>query len=79
MEETEVSAIGNRGVNEGTQLKSTTGWTSGGSGTDSFGLNALPGGFRDSEGPFFRQAPIAILRLLPTRTLGFGAGVWRLI
>ena len=53
MEETEVSANGNRGVNEGTQLKSTTGWTSGGSGTDSFGLNALPGGFRDSEGPFF--------------------------
>ena len=53
MEETEVSAFGDRGVNEGTHLKSTTGWALGGSGTDSFGLNALPGGFRDSEGGFF--------------------------
>ena len=31
---------------EGTALKSTSGWNSGGNGTDDFGFSALPGGFR---------------------------------
>ena len=31
---------------EGTALKSTSGWSSGGNGTDDFGFSALPGGYR---------------------------------
>ncbi len=45
--------------NEGTALKSTTGWNSDGNGIDAFGFNALPGGIRyenssgfNSEGSF---------------------------
>lgn len=33
-----------RGLDAGTKLKSTTGWNSGGNGTDDFGFNALPAG-----------------------------------
>ena len=39
------SANGYSGT-EGTALKSTSGWSSGGNGTDDFGFSALPGGFR---------------------------------
>ena len=35
-----------RGTDEGTQLKSTSGWSGGGNGTDDFGFSALPGGYR---------------------------------
>jgi uncharacterized protein (TIGR02145 family) len=35
-----------RGTDQGTQLKSTSGWNSGGNGTDNFGFSALPGGYR---------------------------------
>lgn len=35
-----------RGTNQGTQLKSTTGWNLGGNGTNSSGFTALPGGYR---------------------------------
>ncbi len=36
------------------QLKSTSGWPSGGNGTDDFGFSALPGGFRlNSNGNFY--------------------------
>ncbi|MDA9864034.1 fibrobacter succinogenes major paralogous domain-containing protein [Flavobacteriales bacterium] len=39
---------------EGTALKSTSGWESGGNGTDDFGFSALPGGVRSSsDGNFY--------------------------
>jgi len=39
---------------EGTALKSTTGWSNNGNGTDDFGFSALPGGARHyDEGNFF--------------------------
>ncbi len=34
---------------EGTALKSTSGWSSGGNGTDDFGFSALPGGYRTHD------------------------------
>ena len=50
--ETYLGANGHSGT-EGTALKSTSGWNSGGSGTDDFGFSALPGGDRIySDGNF---------------------------
>jgi uncharacterized protein (TIGR02145 family) len=49
--ETYLAANGHSGA-EGTALKSTSGWNSGGNGTDNFGFSALPGGFRDNDGYF---------------------------
>ncbi len=40
------------GTNIGTQLKNTTGWNSGGNGTNSSGFTGLPGGLRYSYGLF---------------------------
>jgi uncharacterized protein (TIGR02145 family) len=37
----------------GTKMKSTTGWNSGGNGTNTFGFTALPGGRRDNSGAFY--------------------------
>jgi len=37
----------------GTKLKSTSGWCSGGNGTDEYGFSALPGGSRLTNGIFF--------------------------
>jgi uncharacterized protein (TIGR02145 family) len=43
-----------RGTDQGTQLKSTTGWYSGGNGTNSSGFNGLPGGYRyGADGGFY--------------------------
>ena len=38
---------------EGTALKSTSGWSGGGNGTDDFGFSALPVGYRDLNGFFY--------------------------
>ena len=46
--ETYLGANGHSGA-EGTALKSTSGWNSGGNGTDNFGFSALPGGLRDND------------------------------
>ncbi len=43
---------GLRGFDAGLNLKSTSGWYSGGNGTDIFGFYALPGGYRSSDGNF---------------------------
>jgi len=43
---------GTRGYDAGEKLKSTTGWYSGGNGTNDFGFTALPGGHRNSVGNF---------------------------
>ena len=42
-----------RGFDAGKRLKSTSGWYSGGNGTDNFGFSALPGGFRYYSGGFY--------------------------
>jgi uncharacterized protein (TIGR02145 family) len=47
-----LSAVG--GVNvAGTKLKSKSGWTKNGNGTDDYGFNVLPGGYRNREGDFY--------------------------
>jgi uncharacterized protein (TIGR02145 family) len=40
------------GIDEGTKLKSASGWKNNGNGTDEFGFAALPGGYRDSHGKY---------------------------
>lgn len=40
----------------GKALKSTTGWYNNGNGTDNFGFNALPGGYRDANDGSFDNA-----------------------
>jgi len=37
----------------GKYLKSTSGWTNNGNGTDAFGFSGLPAGSRDSDGDFY--------------------------
>ena len=46
-----LTANGHSG-SEGTALKSTSGWNSGGNGTDDYGFLGLPGGLRGSDGNF---------------------------
>ena len=41
-----------RGTYEGEKMKSTSGWHNNGNGTNSSGFNALPGGYRESNGSF---------------------------
>jgi uncharacterized protein (TIGR02145 family) len=48
-----LAANGHSGT-EGTALKSTSGWNSGGNGTDDYGWLGLPGGFRNNAGGFDR-------------------------
>ncbi|MFZ2341040.1 MAG: fibrobacter succinogenes major paralogous domain-containing protein [Bacteroidales bacterium] len=59
MSQTDAELRGWRGDDEGTQMKSTTGWTTS-NGTNSSGFNAMPGGFRYYDGgPFFHAGDIA--------------------
>ncbi len=44
---------GGRGQDAGLRLKASSGWSSGGSGTDNIGFSALPGGERCSKGRYF--------------------------
>ena len=44
---------GLRGYDAGLNLKSISGWYSGGNGTDLYGFTALPGGVRDTDGSFY--------------------------
>ncbi len=47
------NALGWRGIDGGTKLKATSGWNSGGNGTDEVGFSALPGGYRNyGDGTF---------------------------
>lgn len=48
MSESEANDIGWRGTDEGRQMKSTSGWSSLGNGTNSSGFNAYPGGIQNS-------------------------------
>ena len=44
IEAPDLDVIGLRGADQGTELKSTTGWNGGGAGTDLHGFKGLPGG-----------------------------------
>ncbi|MBU2651393.1 MAG: fibrobacter succinogenes major paralogous domain-containing protein [Bacteroidetes bacterium] len=44
---------GCRGSDAGKKLKSSTGWNSGGNGTNDYGFSALPGGYRGSNWNFY--------------------------
>ena len=50
--ERKADAPGLRGTDEGEKMKSTSGWYNNGNGTNSSGFNALPGGYRGSNGSF---------------------------
>ena len=52
MSQNEADQTGYRGTDEGEKLKSTSGWFSGGNGTNSSGFTALPGGYRTTYGGF---------------------------
>lgn len=52
MSQAEADNWGFRGTNEGSKLKSTSGWYSGGNGTNESGFSALPGESRGSNGYF---------------------------
>lgn len=52
MDAATAASFGTRGTDEGEQLKSISGWDSGGNGTDAVGFTALPGGARDDNGLF---------------------------
>jgi len=53
MSQTQADNTGWRGKDEGREMKSTSGWNSNANGIYSNGFNALPGGYRESEGSFF--------------------------
>jgi len=45
-----------RGTDQGTQMKSTQGWSNDGNGTNSSGFTAMPGGYRYYDGGLFQHA-----------------------
>ncbi len=49
----EADNLDGRGADQGIKLKSTSGWNSGGNGTNTSGFTALPGGFRNINGEFY--------------------------
>ena len=56
MNSSEADATGERGSNQGDQLKSISGWYDNGNGTDDFGFSALPGGYLSAGGNVYDQA-----------------------
>jgi uncharacterized protein (TIGR02145 family) len=53
MSESAANGTGWRGMDQGTQMKTTYGWNGGGNGTNSSGFSGLPGGARGSSGNFY--------------------------
>ncbi|PCJ81545.1 MAG: hypothetical protein COA49_05495 [Bacteroidetes bacterium] len=53
MSAAEASTAGWRGTDQGSQMKSTTGWLNNGNGTNSSGFTSLPGGYAYSGGFVF--------------------------
>jgi uncharacterized protein (TIGR02145 family) len=49
MTQAQADGTGLRGTDQGTRLKSNTGWNNNGNGTNTSGFSALPGGLRDSN------------------------------
>ena len=52
MTQAQTDATGWRGIDQGDQLKKTTGWANGATGTNTSGFSALPGGLRGYGGSF---------------------------
>jgi len=53
-QQADLYSIVQRGTDQGTKIKSTTGWYNGGNGTNSSGFNGLPGGYRyGQDGGFY--------------------------
>ncbi|HIN41218.1 MAG TPA: hypothetical protein EYM86_02045 [Flavobacteriales bacterium] len=50
MSASEASSWGFRGTDQGSQMKSTSGWVDNGNGSNSSGFTGLPGGYRSSGG-----------------------------
>ena len=50
MSQSEADGTGFRGTDEGSKLKSTSGWFNNGNGTDDYGFSALPGSYRGADG-----------------------------
>jgi uncharacterized protein (TIGR02145 family) len=56
----QANGTGDRGIDQGTQLKNTTGWDNNGNGTNTSGFSALPGGFRYRlDGSFFNEGELS--------------------
>ena len=53
MSQSEADTTGERGMDEGSKLKATSGWYNNGNGTDESGFSALPGGYRSYGGGTF--------------------------
>ena len=59
----------------GTKLKSATGWSSSGNGTDTFGFSALPAGYRDFNGYYTNEGNDAYF-WSSTELGGYGYGAY---
>jgi uncharacterized protein (TIGR02145 family) len=64
---------GYRGLDAGKNLKSTSGWSSNGNGTDLYGFGARPGGYRSSGGVF---TTLGYLGRWWSSSEYSGSGVW---
>ena len=74
--ETYLGANGHSGT-EGAALKATSGWESGGNGTDDFGFSALPGGIRGyDDGYFTMPGATATGGVLRPVAAMLGSGTW---
>jgi len=59
LEPAQVDVWGWRGTDQGSQIKSSTGWDGGGNGTNSSGFNGLPGGYRAAaSGAFYTMGSL---------------------
>lgn len=54
MSQSDADGTGWRGTDEGSKLKATSGWYNNGNGTNISGFTALPGGYRNYYGTFYR-------------------------
>ncbi|MCK4640761.1 MAG: fibrobacter succinogenes major paralogous domain-containing protein [Candidatus Marinimicrobia bacterium] len=53
MSQSEADVTGDRGTNEGSKLKSTSGWNDNSNGTDESSFSASPGGYRYYSGSYY--------------------------
>jgi uncharacterized protein (TIGR02145 family) len=58
MDQTQADAFGDRGTDQGAQMKNTTGWATSENGTNTSGFSAVPGGFRYYGGSFFNMGTL---------------------
>lgn len=57
MTQAQADATDRRGTDQGTQMKSTSGWHNNGNGTNTSGFSALPGGCLSHDGGFYNIGP----------------------